>query len=134
MRLPSFKYPANICRTPVSTVTANKYSRPCSLTKVTINNAMAPVAAETIPERPPVKAITTEILKEAYKPTLGSTPAMIEKAMASGIKASATTRPASRSPRMFDIQSSLIFLYIEFSIWARKNAPEIDLGYGRVLL
>jgi hypothetical protein len=38
--------------------------------------------------------------KEAYRPTLGSTPAIIEKAMASGIKAKATTVPASTSPRI----------------------------------
>jgi hypothetical protein len=33
----------------------------------------------------------TAIENEAYKPTFGSTPAMIENAMASGIRARATT-------------------------------------------
>ena len=37
--------------------------------------------------------------KEAYNPTIGSTPAMMEKAIASGIKARATTIPESTSPR-----------------------------------
>jgi hypothetical protein len=31
--------------------------------------------------RPPTKEITTAIQKDAYKPTLGSTPAIIENAM-----------------------------------------------------
>jgi hypothetical protein len=64
--------------------------------------AIAPVAAEIMPGRPPVKAITTAMQNEAYRPTFGSTPAMIENAMASGIRASATTSPASRSLRMFE--------------------------------
>src|SRR5690554_138991 len=70
--------------TPVSRVAASRYCRPCSFTSVTINNAMAPVAAEIIPGRPPTKAIITAIQKEAYRPTLGSTPAIMEKAIASG--------------------------------------------------
>ena len=62
-----------------------------------MSSAIAPVAAEIMPGRPPVKAMITAMEKEAYKPTFGSTPAIIEKAMASGINASATTSPASRS-------------------------------------
>jgi hypothetical protein len=34
-------------------------------------------------------------MNEVYKPTIGSTPAMMENAIASGIKAKATTIPAS---------------------------------------
>ena len=97
--------PARICNTPVSTVAASRYSRPCVLTSVTITSAMAPVAAEIMPGRPPAKAITTAMLNEAYNPTLGSTPAIIEKAIASGISARATTSPARTSPRMFENQS-----------------------------
>ena len=63
-------------------------------------------AAEIIPGRPPTKLITTAIQNEAYKPTFGSTPAMIEKAMASGIKARATTRPDNTSPRTLENHSS----------------------------
>jgi len=89
-----------ICSTPVSSVAASRYCRPCSFTSVTISTAIAAVAAEIMPGRPPTKATTTAMQNEAYSPTLGSTPAMIENAMASGIRASATTMPASRSPRM----------------------------------
>ncbi|GGU97705.1 hypothetical protein GCM10010275_40230 [Streptomyces litmocidini] len=38
-------------------------------------------------------------MQEANRPIAGSTPAMIEKEIASGISASATTRPASASVR-----------------------------------
>jgi len=89
-----------IWNTPVSSVAASRYCRPWSFTRSTITSAIAPVAAEIMPGRPPKKAITTAMQNEAYRPTLGSTPAMIENAMASGIRASATTRPASTSPRM----------------------------------
>jgi len=75
---------------------------------------MAAVAAEIIPGRPPAKAVTTAIQKEAYSPTFGSTPAMIEKAMASGIKASATTVPASTSARML----------LNHSCWIERNMSE----------
>ena len=60
---------------------------------------MAPVAAEIIAGRPPRKAIETAIVNEAKSPTRGSTPAMIENEIASGISASATTRPARTSVR-----------------------------------
>ncbi len=69
---------------------------------------MAPVAAEIIPGRPPTKAVITAIQNEAYSPTLGSTPAIIEKAIASGTSASATTRPASRSLRILPSQSARV--------------------------
>ena len=75
-------------------------------TSDTITNAMAPVAAEIMPGRPPTKAIRVAMEKEAYKPTLGSTPAMMEKAMASGISASATTSPANTSALALENQSS----------------------------
>jgi hypothetical protein len=61
--------------------------------------SMAPVAAEIIAARPPTIEITTAMVKEANSPMLGSTPAMMEKEIASGISASATTRPARISVR-----------------------------------
>ena len=64
---------------PVRIVAASKYCRPWSLIKLRKTTAMAPVAAEIMPGLPPKKAIVTAIQKEAYKPTLGSTPAKIEK-------------------------------------------------------
>lgn len=72
---------------------------------MTITSAIAPVAAEIMPGRPPVNAITTAMLNDAYSPTFGSIPAMMENAIASGISARATTMPASRSPRTLENQS-----------------------------
>ena len=46
-------------------VAAKRYSRPCDLTRSTITTAIAPVAAETMPGRPPTKAIVTAMMKEA---------------------------------------------------------------------
>ncbi|MNF96973.1 hypothetical protein D3C84_797840 [compost metagenome] len=110
---------------------ASRYSRPWFLTRVTISSAMAPVAAEIIPGRPPTKAITTAIQKEAYRPTLGSTPAMIEKAMASGMRARATTRPARMSPRMLENQ-------VCFNEWSIRIPKAMDRaaqhGAGHVQL
>ena len=60
---------------------------------------MAPVAAEIIAGRPPRNEIATAIVNDAKSPTWGSTPAMIENEIASGISASATTRPARTSVR-----------------------------------
>lgn len=62
-----------------------------------MTNAIAPVAAEIMAGRPPTIAIVTAMVNEANKPTRGSTPAIIEKEIASGINANATTRPARTS-------------------------------------
>ena len=91
--------PSTTWTAPARTVAASRYSTPCSLTSETTTSAIAPVAAEIIAGRPPVNAIATAIVNDAYRPTLGSTPAMIENEIASGISASATTRPASSSTR-----------------------------------
>ncbi len=64
-----------------------------------MTRATAPVAAEIIAGRPPTMEMTTAMVKEANRPIAGSTPAMIENEIASGISASATTRPASTSVR-----------------------------------
>ena len=102
---PNCTQPAITCSTPVSTVAASRYCRPWSLTSEAMTSAMAPVAAEIMPGRPPANAMMVAMLKEAYRPTLGSTPAMMENAMASGMSASATTRPASTSLRTLANQS-----------------------------
>ena len=65
-----------------------------------MSTAVAAVAAEIMPGRPPVNAIMTAIENDAYRPTLGSTPAIKEKAIASGMSAKATTSPANISPRI----------------------------------
>ncbi|MCY1540298.1 hypothetical protein D9M68_759290 [compost metagenome] len=102
---PSFTQPAMTCSPPVSTVAASRYCRPWSFTSEAITSAMAPVAAEIMPGRPPANAMMVAMENEAYRPTFGSTPAMMEKAMASGMSASATTRPASTSLRTLANQS-----------------------------
>lgn len=104
---PSFRKPAAIWMSPISRVAAKRYSRPCSLTSVTIRTAVAAVAAEIMPGRPPAKAETQAMAKEANRPTFGSTPAMTEKPIASGISASATTMPERTSPRMLENHSRL---------------------------
>src|SRR5699024_11392209 len=84
---------------------------------------MAPVAPEIIPGRPPTKALTVAIQNAAYSPTLGSTPAIIENANASGIRASATTIPASTSPRTLNNQFFLTRDHITTSLeHARRNS------------
>src|SRR5688572_30407094 len=59
--------------------------------------------------RPPTTAMVTAIVKEANRPSRGSTPAMIEKAIASGMRARPTTRPARTSvlSRRGDLRVSL---------------------------
>ncbi len=56
-----------------------------------------PVAEVIMAMRPPTTAMVSDRQKAPNRPTLGSTPAIPEKAMASGIIAKATTRPDSRS-------------------------------------
>ena len=64
-----------------------------------MTSATAPVAAEIIAGRPPVIEMVTAMVNEANSPTRGSTAAMIENEMASGMRARATTSPASTSIR-----------------------------------
>ncbi len=70
---------------------------PCSRTSGAMTRATEPVAAEIIAGLPPTMAMVTAMVKEANRPTRGSTPAMMENEIASGISASATTKPASTS-------------------------------------
>ena len=64
------------------------------MTSGVTTSATAAVAPEIIAGRPPTIAVTVAIMKAAYNPTIGSTPAIIENAIASGISAKATTIPA----------------------------------------
>ncbi len=52
--------------------------------------------------------MVTAIQKAAYSPTVGSTPAITEKAIASGINAKATTIPDNTSPLTLENQSFFI--------------------------
>ena len=51
-----------------------------------MTTAIAPVAPEIIPDRPPINAVIKPIMKAAYSPTIGSTWATNAKATASGIR------------------------------------------------
>ena len=102
MNLPNLSTPNNICKNPAKITAANKYSvawasvAPCSRTKAikgATTTAIAPVAPEIIPGRPPAIEVTKPIVKAAYKPTSGLTPAIIAKATASGTSARATVKP-----------------------------------------
>ena len=55
--------------------------------------AMAPVAPEIIPGRPPRSEATKPIIKAAYNPVSGENPAIIANAIASGTRARATVIP-----------------------------------------
>ena len=65
IRSPSLRKPATIWISPASTVAASRYCSPCSRTRVTISTAVAAVAAEIMPGRPPVKATMTAMEKLA---------------------------------------------------------------------
>ena len=66
-----------------------------------MTTAKAPVAPEIIPGRPPKTDVINPIIKAAYKPTKGGTPATKAKATASGTSARATVTPDNRSLRTF---------------------------------
>ena len=95
----SRRKPAAIWITPIRIVAAKRYSTPCSRTSGVTTTATAAVAAEIMAGRPPRNAITIAMATDAYNPTRGSTPEMIEKPMASGMSASETTMPARISRR-----------------------------------
>ena len=95
--LPNFSPPKIICKMPVSTMVANRYSTPCCETSATITTAIEPVAPEIMPGRPPTKDVTIPIKNAPYKPTKGFTPATKANATASGTSAKATVRPERTS-------------------------------------
>ena len=65
IKAPSLNNPNNTCKIPTNTVAASKYWSPCSLTNKTIKTAVAAVAAEIIPGRPPKIAVNIEMENEA---------------------------------------------------------------------
>ena len=76
---------------------ANRYSTPCCATNVPITTAIAPVAPEIMPGRPPIIEVTIPMVNAAYRPTRGPTPANNAKATASGTRARATVNPDKKS-------------------------------------
>ncbi|MNN88262.1 hypothetical protein D3C81_2059250 [compost metagenome] len=97
-------------------VARNKYSMPWFATRLPISRAIAPVAAEIMPGLPPAIAVTTAIQNEAYKPTIGLTPARMEKAIASGISAMATVIPDKISRRALPLQPLFHFLSVKIRL------------------
>ena len=78
------------------------------ISKLTNTTATAPVAPEIIPGFTTYQcSVTKPSIKAVYKPTVGETPAINEKPMASGIRTTATTKP--------DNTYDLIFLPMKFS-------------------
>src|SRR3954467_14299061 len=95
---------------------------PWSRTSGAMTSAMAPVAAEIMAGGPPRNAMDTAIVKEANRPIRGSTPAMIEKEMASGISASATTRPPRTSMRRRRGERSATRTDVTSASWGNTGA------------
>ena len=89
--------PSRIWMTPPRMIAASRCPTPYAWDSGATTSATAPVAAEIMAGRPPTIAVVTAMVKDANSPTRGSTPAMIENAMASGIRASATTTAANTS-------------------------------------
>lgn len=85
--------PAITWKIPARTTVAKMYSTPCVFARETMTTAIAPVAPEIIPGRPPKIDVTSPIVNAAYKPVNGERPAISANATASGISASATVRP-----------------------------------------
>ena len=116
---------------PARIVAAKRKPTPWSATRSTTTRAMAPVAAEIMPERPPAKAITIAIENDAYRPTWGATPAMIEKLIASGINASATTRPDRMSAFGFVVHEAMKSLIPPAGAGVGALVPVDDIGAFR---
>src|SRR5699024_2039325 len=87
-----------------------------------ITSATAPVAAEIIAGLPPKNAMETAIVNDANKPTRGSTPAMMENEIASGINASATTSPPRTSVRNMRGLRSAVHTEVMFSVRALRRS------------
>jgi len=78
---------------PAKITVANMYSTPWLLVNETNTTAMAPVALEIIPGRPPKMEVIKQTINAAYNPVKGDKPAINAKATASGTKAKATVNP-----------------------------------------
>ncbi len=97
MNIPSRAKPAPIWMTPQRTTVGNRYSMPWTATSDTMITAIAPVAPEIIPGRPPTSAAMRQRKNAEYRPMTGDTPATKANATASGTSARATVRPDRES-------------------------------------
>ncbi len=112
MNFPRENRPAKICRIPIRTTVAKRYSTPCVATRETMTTASAPVAPEIIPGRPPKTDVINPTINAAYSPTSGSTPATKAKATASGTSASATVIPERMSALGLWVMLNLLIMRI----------------------
>jgi len=69
--LPRRSRPKATMINPPSSTVASKYSTPCCTTNATITTAIEPAAPETIPGRPPNKAVRVQMIKAPYRPISG---------------------------------------------------------------
>jgi hypothetical protein len=80
----------------------NRYSTPCSATRVTTTTAMAPVAPLIMPGRPPKMEFNRPMKNAEDNPMIDDTPATKANSMASGTRARATVIPERASSFGFD--------------------------------
>ena len=97
MILASPSTPNRIWMMPARITVGSRYSTPWVCTSGATTSATAPAAAVIIAGRPPRIDIEIASTTEAMRLTFGSTPAITEKEMTSGIRASVVTAPASAS-------------------------------------
>jgi hypothetical protein len=76
-----------------------------------------------MPGLPPKTAVIRQIIKAAYNPIIGETPAMMANATASGTKAKATVRPERRS--------SLVWIRLPNFRYINLNTVWMILGEKR---
>ena len=107
------------------TTAGKMYATPCWCTIGPITNATEPAAAVTIAGRPPRNDIDRHNTTEAIRLTLGSTPAITENEITSGINARAVMTPASTS-RVKSVGDCKI---------VTKELPGevFDIGYSQVI-
>ena len=105
---------------------AKRYSTPCCKTRVPITTAIAPVAPEIIPGRPPTMVAIKPIVKAAYKPVKGCKCASNAKATASGTNAKATVKPDNRSFLIHSLRLEMI-VNMASLLWLVKWGASIPL-------
>ena len=140
INLPNFNTPTITCITPANTRVANRYCIPRSSiprakpallpisTALATTTAIAPVAPEIMPGRPPIEEVIRPRKTADHKPTIGSTPAINEKAMASGTRASATVNPDKVSSFQFPFFLTKKLKNISLALLLFVTCFEIDDG------
>ncbi|MNY38999.1 hypothetical protein D3C86_1736610 [compost metagenome] len=97
--LPKRNAPNAIMSNPPSSTVASRYCTPCCTTRATITTAMDPAAPDTMPGRPPNRAVRVQMMNAPYRPISGLRWATNAKAMHSGNRANEVVSPARASAR-----------------------------------